>query len=349
MRSSTTCLFGKLMAFAFIFSGFSVFGQIPAGYYDNAQGLSGEPLRTALFQIIDNHNSQSYNSLWGHFSSTDQQVNGDVWDMYSDDPTNGADYTYTFGSDQCGNYSAEGDCYNREHSFPKSWFNDQSPMNSDLFHLYPTDGYVNGQRNNYPYGEVAVPAWTSTNGSKRGFCSYPGYTGNAFEPIDEYKGDFARTYFYMMTRYKNNVGSWSSAMLSGDNLAQWATNMLVEWSTNDPVSQKEIDRNNAVYQIQNNRNPYIDHPEWITEIWMSTVSIEQNQLLEATVWYNNNQLSFYAEKQLDRVVIYNMIGEEVLNEKITNENAVSFNLPQGVYIAHLIGTKGEELALKFVK
>ena len=249
---------------------FSVFAQIPNGYYDNAQGLTGEQLKTALHYIIDNHNSQSYNSLWSHFHETDKKPNGKVWDMYSDVPGGTPPYQYTFGSNQCGSYSGEGDCYNREHSFPKSWFGDSSPMNTDLFHLVPTDGYVNGKRSNHAYGETNNPSWTSENGCKVGSNSTSGFSGTIFEPIDEYKGDFARSYFYMATRYENKISNWNSDMLNHTSFPaykDWALELLLAWNAQDPVSQKEIDRNNAIHDIQNNRNPYIDHVEYVAMVW----------------------------------------------------------------------------------
>ncbi len=265
-----------LFLFLLSFSSFLVTAQAPSGYYDDAEGLAGENLKTALHNIINNHNVESYDDLWTDFQSTDKKPNGYVWDMYSDVPGGTPAYDYTFGTDQCGNYSGEGSCYNREHSFPKSWFNDASPMYTDLFHLYPTDGYVNGQRGNYPFGETSSASWTSTNGTQKGPCSYPGYTGTIFEPIDEYKGDFARTYFYMVTRYEGQVAGWESnnsnadAVLNGTSFPafeEWTLNMFMEWHENDPVSQKELDRNDAVYAIQNNRNPFIDHPEYVNYIW----------------------------------------------------------------------------------
>lgn len=248
----------------------SILAQAPAGYYDAADGLSGTTLQQALHDIIDNHTVRSYSQLWTDMQSTDAKASGKVWDMYSDIPSGTPDYEYTFGSDQCGNYSGEGSCYNREHSFPKSWFNDASPMYSDLFHLYPTDGYVNGRRGSYPFGEVSSPTWTSTNGSKVGPCSYSGYSGTVFEPIDEYKGDFARTYFYMATRYYGEDSGWpGSDMVNGSQPVSWALSMLMEWHTNDPVSTKETDRNDAVYAIQGNRNPFIDNPDYVDCIWGS--------------------------------------------------------------------------------
>ena len=150
-------------------------------------------------------------------------------------------------------------------------------MYTDLFHLYPTDGKVNGQRSNYVYGEVISATWTSTNGSKLG-SSDPatGFTGTVFEPIDAYKGDFARTYFYMATCYEDKIASWASYATEAQNILDgdaypayksWFVQLLLKWSREDPVSQKEIDRNNAVYAIQGNRNPYIDHPEYAEYVW----------------------------------------------------------------------------------
>jgi endonuclease I len=178
-------------------------------------------------------------------------------------------YEYTLYDDQAGNYSKEGDVYNREHSWPQSFFNEASPMKTDLFHIYPTDGYVNGVRSNYPYGETDVPNYTSTNGSKRGYArSGLGYSGIVFEPIDEYKGDFARTYFYMSTRYYGEDGNWDNwPMADGVELKDWAVDMLLVWHRNDSVSTKEINRNDAVYALQNNRNPFIDNPEYVEYIW----------------------------------------------------------------------------------
>lgn len=244
-----------------------VWAQIPANYYNSANGLSGTPLRAALHDIIDNHSSKSYSSLLTYYQTTDKKSNGKVWDMYSDNPGGTPPYEFTF-SQNCGNYSTEGDCWNREHSWPQSWFNSSSPMVSDLFHVYPTDGKVNGWRSNYPYGEVSNPTITTLNGGKLGPCSFPGYTGTVFEPINEYKGDFARTYFYMCTRYYTEDSGWqTNDMITGANLKPWAVDLLKKWHQQDPVSAKEIARNNAVYGIQGNRNPYIDHPEYVCMIW----------------------------------------------------------------------------------
>ncbi|MDF4367401.1 endonuclease, partial [Vibrio parahaemolyticus] len=172
----------------------------------------------------------------------------------------------------------EGDCYNREHSFPKSWFGGKvEPMNSDGHHLFATDGYVNAKRSNWPFGEVGTATYVSSNGSKLGQASTSlGYSGTVFEPIDEFKGDFARAYFYMATRYENVVGNWegnssnADAVLDGSSstvFEPWMLNMLKRWHKNDPVSEKERNRNQQVFDFQGNRNPFIDHPEFVEQIW----------------------------------------------------------------------------------
>ncbi|MBN2667649.1 MAG: endonuclease [Bacteroidales bacterium] len=324
------------------------FSQIPNGYYDNAQGLTGDNLRTALYNIIKNHNQESYNGLWTDFQTTDVKSNGKVWDMYSTRSDGTANYEFTFVSDQCGNYSGEGTCYNREHSVPASWFDDDYPMYSDLFHLYPTDGYVNNRRSNYPFGEVGSATWTSTNGSKLGSSNYPGYSGTVFEPIDEFKGDFARSYFYMLTCYMPNISSWSSDMLSGDNFSTWAKNMLLEWNELDPVSQKEIDRNNAVYGIQNNRNPYIDHPEWAVAVWdPNAFNVIKDVKTSFQFWYSNQTANWNYTQPISTLEIYNVLGQKVdVEEHLNNNGSVSIPLKKGVYIARF---KSDQIyVLKFV-
>jgi endonuclease I len=343
--------------------GFLSIGQIPANYYDSANGLREEALKMALHNIIDNHTSVSYASLKNTYHEiTDKKSNGKVWDMYSDVPGGTPPYEYSFiAADQCGNYSVEGDCYNREHSFPQSWFNSNSPMQSDLFHVYPTDGKVNGYRSSYPFGEVSSPTWTSLNGSKLGPCSAAGYSGTVFEPIDAYKGDFARTYFYMATRYYTEDGSWqTNAMVTKSQLNTWALNLLYQWHLQDPVSQKEIDRNEAVYGIQHNRNPYIDHPEWVDSVWfyVNTASIEAISALYIADIYPNpvqNLLSIRISgpNQLRwTATVYDLQGRAILNADFANSNSTIdvSNLSAGMYVLHLTDQENQIIkTLKWIK
>ena len=218
---------------AFFILAVALLAQTAPDYYSSAKGKKGSALKTALSSIIASHTASSYDKIWTHFKSTDVREDGKIWDIYS----NTTNYV-PGGSKQGANYKAEGDSYNREHSFPKSWFNDASPMYTDLFHIYPTDGYVNNRRSNYPLGETDGDRYTSDNKfSKLGTSTLSGYTGIVFEPADEYKGDLARSYFYMVTAYEDKVASWSSPMLAGSKypaFTNWALTMLLRWAQEDP-------------------------------------------------------------------------------------------------------------------
>lgn len=245
-----------------------VCGAEPDGYYSSCVNKSGTTLLSALFSTISSHTNVGYDGLWSLYHTSDLRPNGTIWDMYSTKE-------WTVDKDKCGEYKLVGDCYNREHSLPKSWFKEASPMHNDAFHVYPTDGKVNGQRSNYPFGECANGTTLAGNGSVKalgrlGKSTYSGYSGTVFEPDDQYKGDFARSYFYMAACYYDKIANWNSDMLSGDKntpFKAWAMEMLLKWHRQDPVSEKEINRNEAVYAAQHNRNPFIDHPELAEYIW----------------------------------------------------------------------------------
>ncbi|OZG73015.1 hypothetical protein BTA51_13765 [Hahella sp. CCB-MM4] len=251
-------------------------------YYKDAEGTTGYALKTALYNIIKDHSSQGYSALWSFYREQELdsyfENDGSILDIYSENPEGSDPYVFARSTDQCGSYNSEGDCYNREHSFPRSWFGGaREPMNSDIHHIFATDGYVNAKRGSYPYGEVGVTTYISSNGSKLGAAaSGLGYTGTVFEPIDEFKGDVARAYFYMATRYQNVIAGWennttySDAVLNGSSnqvFEPWFLNLLLAWHQQDPVSQKEKDRNEAAYGFQGNRNPFVDYPEFAGLIW----------------------------------------------------------------------------------
>ena len=238
-------------------------------YYQPANGKSGQALKTALYNIIKNPSVVSYDGLIKAYEKTDTRADGYVRDWYSN-ATN-----FRHGTDKAGSYSEEGDCYNREHSIPQSWFSKASPMKSDIVHVIPTDGYVNNRRSSYPFGEVGEVTYQSKNKySKLGRCKTEGYSGIVFEPNDEIKGDIARIYFYMATCYEDKILNWqngtSSSVISGTKYqpySQWTFDMLMRWSKQDPVDNVERDRNNAVYGVQNNRNPFVDYPGLEELIW----------------------------------------------------------------------------------
>ena len=258
-------------------------------YYNGIDGKSGKTLFDAVQTVTKTgYSSLGYDGLWTAYQHTDLRDNGKVWDMYSD-------CSWTYKSDQCGSYSSECDCYNREHSIPKSWYGDtKNGPGCDIFHLVPTDGKVNGMRSNYAFGEVSSATYTFDGaklGSAKNITIINGNTiaGNegtliscsankVFEPRDEYKGDFARGYFGTMIRWANGDHQaftdgdggkiFSSSYTSGSfGLTKYGVALLMKWHRQDPVSQKEIDRNNGIQQTQGNRNPFIDYPYLAEYIW----------------------------------------------------------------------------------
>ncbi len=266
----------KIILFS-LFAGLA-HAQAPAGYYNSANGLSGAALKTELSNIITNgHVDKGYNGLWTGYKTTDidkdYENDGTILDIYSERPSGADPYNYTPGSDQCGTYSTEGNCYNREHIVPQSLFNQASPMVADIHFIRATDGKVNGMRSNYPFGKVGSASFTSQNGSKLGTSASSGYSGTVFEPIDEFKGDVARMIFYFVTRYQSKLSTFSSGNMLGSSafpgLQTWELNVLLAWHNQDPVSQAEIKRNNASYAFQGNRNPFIDNPNYVNLIWGS--------------------------------------------------------------------------------
>ncbi|MEF9476647.1 endonuclease [Chryseobacterium sp. 1B4] len=266
----------KIILFS-LFAGLA-HAQAPAGYYNSANGLSGAALKTELSNIITNgHVDKGYNGLWTGYKTTDidkdYENDGTILDIYSEKPVGADPYNYTAGSDQCGTYSTEGNCYNREHIVPQSLFNQASPMVADIHFIRATDGKVNGMRSNYPFGKVGSASFTSQNGSKLGTSASSGYSGTVFEPIDEFKGDVARMIFYFVTRYQSKLSTFSSGNMLGSSafpgLQTWELNVLLAWHNQDPVSQAEIKRNNASYTFQGNRNPFIDNPSYVNLIWGS--------------------------------------------------------------------------------
>ena len=268
-------------------------------YYQNADGKKGSALKTALCGIIYDRNeggplNTAYKALWTHFEKTDKKTNGTVWDMYSN----------------------------------------KQPMYTDLHHMYPTDKLVNQKRANYPFGETKGESYESHNSfSKLGKCTYSGYTGTVFEPNDEYKGDFARTYFYMVTCYEEKIADWYTAYGVNGNgetkaavmatldgkaypgLSSWQLEMMMKWAKNDPVSEKEINRNNAVYDIQENRNPFIDYPG-----------------LEEYIWGDKKDVAFSYDNYTSGIATIPVSVKNTTDIYTISGQRVKGHLPKGIYI-----------------
>ncbi len=275
-----------------LLSGSGIIGNIPEGYYNTATGQNKD-LMTQLHKIVRGHSPVFYSQIWTIIGSADRQFNDKIWDVYSSLPCSEAPYEFEYSVDQDKGIdtNTEGVYYNREHAWPSSWWGHSSAnpdtMYTDVHHIFPTDKVVNAQRGNNPFGEVGNVQWFSLNGGLLGSNSYgTEFSGTVFEPIDTYKGDLARAWLYFATRYQHRLIAWSDAymvnlVLSGNDwpaFKPWVLEMLLEWHRNDPVSQKEIIRNEAIWLNQGNRNPYVDHPEFVEQVF----SVETSERTIAT-------------------------------------------------------------------
>ncbi|RZJ64890.1 MAG: T9SS type A sorting domain-containing protein [Flavobacterium sp.] len=361
--------------------------QIPAGYYNSATG-TGYTLKTQLKTIVTNgHNPQPYTTgLWSLYSNSLRdnfyENDGTLLDIYSENPAGPDPYNYFDTGDQCGNYSSEGDCYNKEHLIPKSYFNDAMPMYSDAHHVVPSDGKVNGWRGNLPFG-VVTPGTTSPcngggtnipcnsqNNSKLGNNYNSGYSagfsGKVFEPIDEFKGDIARTYFYFATRYESQMAGFYNAAPSSTEVtvmfdgsankvfSQTFLNILLTWHAADPVSDKEIAFNNSIYSFQGNRNPFIDRPEYVNAIWGLPLSTGDIHMLDALTVYpnpsNTHQINISSPIEIDNIQLININGQIIqqISKPSSSDNDYSVdNLPQGFYFLTVVA-KGTSTTRKVI-
>ena len=235
-------------------------------YYGNFNwNLTGAQLKTALYNKIKISTAGwSYDGLYEAYKTTDVRPDGEhLWDIYSDSSD------YTLDDKRINkNYKKEGDSLNREHIIPQSSFNEAAPMKSDIHHVLPSDGYVNNRRSNYPHDNIVGNAtYTSNDGCKLG----SGRNGEkVFEPLPQYKGDIARIYFYFVTCYENKMTSNTFSAFNKTTYPSIDPHYLttyLQWAKEDPVSKKEIDRNNVAYAGQGNRNPFVDCPYAVGAIW----------------------------------------------------------------------------------
>jgi len=353
----------KITLLLFLATTFVSNAQIPAGYYNSATGTEFV-LKTQLKKIIDNQNDglspeylsidKGYGYLYTTYQNSDTdnyyENNGSVLDMYSEKPggVDAYEYTHIADKDNGTGGGSEGQYYNREHTIPRSVFGGGGIMKNDAHFVIPSDKRVNSQRGNLPYGVVDVANWTSTNGSKRGNnlnSGYSaGYTNTVFEPIDEFKGDIARINLYFAVRYEDQVAGWPYDMFDGTSdkvFDQTFFNILYQWHLQDPVSQREIDRNNAIFNEQNNRNPFIDHPEYVYEIWKNTLDVNEytadsfnihpNPTHASTVYINKGAI------KVRELNLYSITGKLVLSKKITtNQTTITLNhldtVASGIYL-----------------
>ena len=357
-----------------IFSILSVvvgFAQIPTGYYNTATG-TGYTLKTQLFNIINNHTDLSYAGLWVTYETSDRDVftgmgyenDNTIYDMYTENPTGSTGecgFIYATDQDTGSGGTSECDVYNREHIVPQSIFSQASPMRNDAHFIPPTDKKVNGDRGDNPHGIVATVSSTTNNGGKHGSSAITGYSGQVFEPNNAFKGDIARMYFYFATRYEDQLTAWSYPMFNGTSNQVFTTpflNMLLSWHINDPVSQFEITRNNAIYARQNNRNPYIDHPEYICQIWstqcalLSTASFDA--LANVSIYpnpTNDHRINITSETELNEIQLININGQviQLIKDPTHVQDTYTLeNLPQGFYFVKLSSADNQTTTKKIL-
>jgi len=342
------------------------------GYYNSLDGKQSATLKTELHNIICEDTTHyliygpGINHTWQGFYSTDRDENTNlVVDMYSSVlryfPV---DYIVL-------GYKGFGTAIHIEHSVPKSWWgcdiNHPDCAAEDLNHLYPSDGSTNSSKNDNPLGVVSgIP--TKDNGvSKIGPAVYSGYVGNVFEPANEFKGDFARSYFYMATAYEHYVNKWDTSkpenMMENNTyptLKPWAIQLLLEWNRQDPVSEKELTRVEKVFNIQLNRNPYIDHPELIEYVWGNKMGVNWNSTNNNENHYSNKKLTILANPTkgcinfifennsgLCRYSIYALNGRVVRTDEISDENVSVTNLASGAYLL-VVEAKGNLAVRKLI-
>ena len=367
--------------------------HIEAEYYSTiltsvAAGVRCAELKTEIHNVIINQTKIPYTSasydIWDSQLQTDTRLNDAgtatiVWDMFTDKP--GA--TGEFEFDHCDNRDdgscpgGEGVCYNREHSFPQSWWGSgQSSTDTqyvDLHHIVPSDRSMNSAKSNNPPGIVTTAFTTGSNGFKVGANpAYPCASMTYWEPIDEYKGDYARIFFYFATRYQHNMVAWSTISTTGDcamsgdaytSFEPWLVQLLLEWNAADPVSTKETERNNAVYAIQGNRNPFIDNPAWIEYIWgdnlgspCSDVSINENDFATKLNVYPNPTKGVVTvalnEKTAHvKIKITNALGQVVVSKTFMDlaEFTIELEGSEGFYILEIDAGEGKVARLEVVK
>ncbi len=257
--------------------------DMPAGYYNAIQGTQDSVLKATLHQIIKGGERYVYGSTtyhttnnikngdtiwikgdlkaygtWHGFQSCDQQSDGSIWDMYSTTKR----YFPIKGGSAAG--------MDIEHSLPKSWWGgDENDAYTDLYHLNPADHAANNNKSNYPPGILNDSNKVNNGiffmGKDKEWNDY------AFSVIDEYKGDFARAYFYVSTAYHDMKwdASYSKYVTNDSYLTftPYLIQVLLQWHRIDPVSEKEINRLDAISSIQHNRNPFIEYPELVEYIW----------------------------------------------------------------------------------
>tara|TARA_B100001109_G_scaffold47531_1_gene38358 strand:- start:50 stop:1180 length:1131 start_codon:yes stop_codon:yes gene_type:complete len=324
--------------------------NIPQGYYDQANNLSSDELKEALHQIISNHVVFPYTS-----NSTD------TWDILQEsdqDPNenNNMILVYTGRSqekgyrDGSGNYSQyengngnQNNSWNREHIWPKShgFPDDNDNAYTDVHNLKPCDRSVNSSRGTKDF---------DFGGNQHSEASDCLTDSDSWEPPDYVKGDIARILFYMVVRYdpgvdhENNTFDLELVDYTTPNNTEpilGKLSSLLDWHLSDPVDDFEINRNEIIFGFQENRNPFIDHPNLVNYLWGDNIglvwnenlTVPENEILKTIIYPNPSSgiINFSSDMQDEIIEIFNLNGQNILNKIIDSSNSVELDLPSGIY------------------
>lgn len=348
----------------------------PGTYYNSIDtNQSCATLKTLLFNLIASNTTViPYGSVDNYYNLTDlkpaESGGGDVIvDRYCSENPFGLDYcNFRYPGSFCLGVPAGSQCvcYDKEHVFPKSWFgSDIYPMYSDMHFVWPSDNITNGKKLNYPFGYVQSASFTSNNGTKVGSSNSSlnyGYTSSqVFEPIDSFKGDFARAYLYVVTRYQDSIPFWvgrsiSSYILDGNKYPgykPWILQLCVKWSKMDPPSAFERQRNDAVYSLQGNRNPYVDYPNWVEKVFGPNgipsscvpLSVRNNHQIDFSVFPNPSStvLNIKLPKSLPAsatLEVLDVLGRKVKEYKMDQNSTLQTidirSFSRGMYWVNII-------------
>jgi endonuclease I len=372
----TVCLITGLKAMA-----------VPGTYYNTIDSnQTCNFLKTQLYRLISTNFTQiPYGSVDNYYDRTDlkpAETGGGfvIDDRYSSDIPNGTDScNYRYPAGFCGGTSAAVQCvcYEKEHVFPSSWFGGTNmyPFYTDMHFIWPADAYTNFRKGNLPLGYVSSPSYTSNNGTKVGTSNTSlnyGYNSSlVFEPNDAFKGDFARAYLFFITRYEDSLPSLTGRSTSGNVLAgnkypgydPWILQLGVKWHKSDPPGAFEIKRNDSVYSLQANRNPYIDYPGWVEKVFGADgisssclpLAVRNNKSVEFEFFPNpaNDQLTvntgtLLAEDAFAEVI--DILGQKLIAQKI-NSTLTTIDiskLVKGIYFINL-NYKDVNTANTFIK
>lgn len=327
-----------ILIFGFILFSVTTFSQIPSGYYNSANGLTGDTLKTALYNIIKNHIEFPYTN-----ASTD------TWDILKETDKDTANPNniilfYTGWSVNATQEYNNGNGWTREHVWAKSHgdFGTDKGAGTDVHHLRPEDNSVNNTRNNKDFdngGSLYIDGDGATE------CRTD---ADSWEPRNAVKGDVARMLFYMAVRYEGDNGEPDLELVDVVNTFDLNTTgkgyhgkltSLLEWHKSDPVDSFEIHRNNVIYSYQKNRNPFIDHPEYVDLIWTAiNTSIVLNEIKIRV--YPNPATDFVniilEAGKVYKGFIYSLTGVCVMEFQSTGSLQLSTdNLNTGCYLLFL--------------